>query len=387
MTDRFDADVAVVGAGPSGARTAELLARRGHDVIILERDVQPGQPVHCTGIVSRECLERYELPRSLIYHEVSSFVLRSPKGRGAQVHRKAVQAYVVDRVALDLHMVERARTAGAWLLTSAAVDDLEWDGAGVRILATVSGRREARYVRAAVLATGYGAPLARHLGLSQTGDVISGAQALVEAPEVSQVEVFTGGVHGRGGFGWLVPHRPGYALAGVLTRSGTVPHMRQFVERLQADGRVGAVHEVYRCRPIPLGVAKKTVIDGIIGVGDVVNQVKPTTGGGIYYGLLGADAAAETLAEALATGDLTARGLAPYEQRWRRLMASEIALGYQLRRVIEQLPDAVVEQMHRLLRMPGLRRILLSAAMPFDWHAGALLRFVDRLQRHRHATS
>jgi len=387
MTDRFDADVAVVGAGPAGARTAELLAGQGHNVIIFERNAQVGEPVHCTGIVSRECLERYDLPRSLVHHEVSSFVLRSPKGRGAQVRRKSVQAYVVDRVALDRHLVERACAAGARLLTSATVDDLEWDGAGVRMLATVSGRHEVRYLRAAVLATGYGAPLARRLGLSQTGDVISGAQVVVEAPNVSQVEVFTGGTHGRGGFGWLVPHRPGYALAGVLTRSGTVPRMQQFVERLQAEGRVGAVDQVYRCRPIPLGVAKKTVIDGIIGVGDVVNQVKPTTGGGIYYGLLGADAAAETLAEALANGGLTAQELAPYEQRWRHLMASEIALGYQLRRVIEQLPDAVIEQMHRLLRMPGLRRILLSAAMPFDWHAGALLRFVDRLQHHRHATS
>ena len=140
--------------------------------------------------------------------------------------------------------------------------------------------------------------------------------------------------------------------------------------------------EIYRSRPIPLGLGRRSVLDGIVGVGDVVNQVKPTTGGGIYYGLLGADAAAECLANALALGDVSARALGAYEQRWRGLMAPEILRGYQLRRVIEQLPDAVIEQMHRLLRVPGLRRLLTSAAMPFDWHSGPLLRFVDRLSRH-----
>lgn len=381
MTHRLDADVAVVGAGPAGARTAEVLALRGHSVIMLDRGLEPGQPIHCTGIVSHECVERYDLPEALALHEVRSFILHSPKGREAQVRRKTVQAYVLDRLQLDRHLVGRAQSAGAELRSSAAVDDLVWNGIHVDVRATIDGERADLAVRAVVLATGYGAPLARRLGLGHVGGVISGCQALVEAPGTDQVEVFTGGTHGRGGFGWLVPHRPGYALAGVLTRAHTYRHMQSHIERLQAAGRIGEVQEVYRCRPIPLGVGERSVLDGIVGVGDVVNQVKPTTGGGIYYGLLGADAAAETLAAALEAGDVSASALEPYENRWRELMASEITRGYQLRRVIEQLPDAVVEQMHRLLRVPGLRRLLTSAAMPFDWHSGPLLRFVDRLSR------
>ena len=382
MTHRLDADVAVVGAGPAGARTAEVLASRGYRVLMFERDAEPGLPVHCTGIVSHECAERYDLPRALALHEVRSFILHSPKGREAQVRRKSVQAYVLDRVLLDRHLVARAESAGAELRTSASVDDLVWDGEHVRVRATIAGAQTDLWVRAAVLATGYGAPLARRLGLGHTGEVISGCQAVVEAPDTDQVEVFTGGAYGRGGFGWLVPHRPGYALAGVLTRTHTVRHMRSHIERLQAAGRAGEVREVYRCRPIPLGVGERSVLDGIVGVGDVVNQVKPTTGGGIYYGLLGADAAADTLDAALESGDVSAAALQPYERRWRNLMASEITRGYQLRRVIEQLPDAVLEQMHWLLRVPGLRRLITSAAMPFDWHSGPLLRFVDRLSRH-----
>ncbi|GAI10492.1 unnamed protein product, partial [marine sediment metagenome] len=41
-------------------------------------------------------------------------------------------------------------------------------------------------------------------------------------------------------------------------------------------------------------------------VGDAAGQVKPTTGGGIYYGLLCADIAANNLHRALENDDLSA---------------------------------------------------------------------------------
>ena len=112
-----DLDVAVVGAGPAGARTAAQLAARGLRVLVLERDPEPGRPVHCTGIVSSECVERFALPQSLVLHEIDSFVLHSPKGASAQVKRASTQAYVLDRVGLDKHLVRRAEEAGAEVLT------------------------------------------------------------------------------------------------------------------------------------------------------------------------------------------------------------------------------------------------------------------------------
>ncbi|MEE8517692.1 MAG: hypothetical protein V3S98_01035, partial [Dehalococcoidia bacterium] len=192
----------------------------------------------------------------------------------------------------------------------------------------------------------------------------------------------TGEGFGDGGFGWLVPWKPGLALAGLLTRRASMDYLRQHLDRLHEAGRIGAVRELFRCRGIPLGVSRRAVLDGIIGVGDAVGQVKPTSGGGIYYGLLGADAAAETLLEALAAGDLSAESLAPYERRWRDMLEPEIRQGYALRRLIEQLPDGVIEQLHRLLSVPVLRQVLLAAAPTFDWHSRPLTRVLDRLRRH-----
>ncbi|MEX2430309.1 MAG: NAD(P)/FAD-dependent oxidoreductase, partial [Dehalococcoidia bacterium] len=325
-------DVAVIGAGPSGSRTAELLASRGFRTALFERDRAAGQPVHCTGIVSTECFERYGLPSSLVIRKVSGFLLRSPSGRGVRLQRDDTQAYILDRVELDRLLADRAADAGAQLVLHTTVDDLQWTGGAVSMRATTNGFSRTVTARAAVVATGYGAPLARKLGLGTVQEVVSGCQAVVEAHDLDEVEVFTGGAFGHGGYGWLVPWRPGYALAGLLTRKHTMRRLDEYMQRLQADGRVGAVQETFRCRAIPLGVPKRTVANGVIGVGDVVSQVKPTSGGGIYYSLLGADTAAEVLAQALDAGDVTAEGLMPYDRHWRKLMEPEIRQGYALRR-------------------------------------------------------
>jgi geranylgeranyl reductase family protein len=374
-------DATVVGAGPAGARTAEALAHQGLSVALIERDPAPGSPVHCTGIVSTECFERYDLPDSLLINSISSFMLRSPSGRGATVRRKATQAHVLDRVALDRLLVARAVAAGADLLTSTTVSDLRWTGAGVEIHAQRGGVPFGINSTVAVVATGFGGKLPKRAGLGSPQDLLSGCQAVVESDNLDEIEVFTGAAYGDGGFGWLVPWLPGYALAGLMTRRDTMNYLSDHIERLQQAGRVGRVHEVYRCRAIPLGVATHSVVDGIVGVGDVVGQVKPTSGGGIYFGLLSADIAATVIGNAIRSGDVSAASLMPYERQWRILLESEIEQGYALRKLIEHLPDTVIEHLHRLLNVPVLRRALVAAAPSFDWHSGPLTRVLARLQR------
>jgi digeranylgeranylglycerophospholipid reductase len=382
MPTEITYDAVVVGAGPAGARTAEVLALRGLSVVLVERNREPGTPAHCTGIVSTECFERYQLPKSLVVNPIRSFMLRSPSGRGARVKRKVTQAFVLDRPAMDRLFVERAVAAGAKLVTSTTVNDLIWTGTGIEAQAERGGEPITLRASAAVIATGFGGRLPRKAGLGTPGDLLSGCQVVAEARDVSELEVLTGKAYGNGGFAWLVPWKPGLVLTGLMTRRGTMHLLVDHVARLQAEGRIGAVHEVYRCRAIPIGAAGHTVSAGIIGVGDAMGLVKPTSGGGIYFGLLSADLAAPVLASAIEAGDLSAVRLATYENRWRDLLEAEIKQGEALRSLIEQLPDRLVEQMHRLLGVPGLRRLLVRSAPSFDWHSGPLTAFLTTLQRN-----
>ena len=51
----------------------------------------------------------------------------------------------------------------------------------------------------------------------------------------------------------------------------------------------------------------------MLALGDAAGLVKPTTGGGIYYSLISAGLAAETLDRALSKDELKAENLAIYE--------------------------------------------------------------------------
>jgi len=63
-------------------------------------------------------------------------------------------------------------------------------------------------------------------------------------------------------------------------------------------------------------------------VGDAARQVKPLTGGGIYYGMR----AAEILVECIQEG-----ALAEYDKRWKSRFRREIKFGLWARKVYEKL--------------------------------------------------
>ena len=374
-------DAVVVGAGPSGSRTARLLSEQGYSVALVERNSEIGTPVHCTGIVSADCMQRYQLPESLVLKSIKSFTLRSPSGSAINLTRNETQAYVLDRVELDRYLVSQAIEFGAHLFKSTEINDIKWTGKDVVLTGNRVNSVELN-AKVAILASGYGSTLSRKLGFNSQKELLSGAQAIVSAPEVEQLEVFTGRDMGKGGFGWLLPWKPGLALIGVLTRKHTVWYMREHIQRLQREGIVGNIEQTFRCRPVPLQPVPNAVQDGILGVGDVVGQIKPTTGGGIYFGLLGADIAAGVLNAAIDRGLADAAALSPYDAQWRKVLETEIRQGFQLRRIGEQFPETVIEQLHRLMRVPVLRNLFISTKPHYDWHSTGLLQILDRFRRY-----
>ena len=72
------ADVIVVGAGPSGLRTAARLAGAGLDVRVLEKKANVGAGVVCTGIVGREVFDDFGLDRGTVVEEMRTVRLVSP---------------------------------------------------------------------------------------------------------------------------------------------------------------------------------------------------------------------------------------------------------------------------------------------------------------------
>jgi choline dehydrogenase-like flavoprotein len=133
-------DAIVVGAGPSGNQMALKLAQSGHEVALIDYRARPGDKL-CTGIVGRQCFEKYSVPDSTVLHEARSATFHAKDTDPVLVQRERTQAYVIDRMAFISRIGEHAAAAGAHYITSSVVNSIEIraDGVSVTIRANRSG--------------------------------------------------------------------------------------------------------------------------------------------------------------------------------------------------------------------------------------------------------
>jgi flavin-dependent dehydrogenase len=124
------------------------------------------------------------------------------------------------------------------------------------------------------------------------------------------------------------------------------------------------------CWGIPLRPLKRTYRDRVLVVGDAAGQVKPTTGGGIYYSLLASEIAVEVLGRSLLSEDLSSASLSDYQVRWKRLLSHELETGYSARRLFEFLTDQQISSLMRQATTNGLHdEFINSPEASFDWHS------------------
>jgi flavin-dependent dehydrogenase len=229
--------------------------------------------------------------------------------------------------------------------------------------------------RLAILCNGFGSSLPRRMGLGQVGDFVLGAQVEVEIKEADEVEVYLGHDIAPGFFAWLVPTFPGRGLAGLLSRRSPGLFMKEFLARLVREGKIESANVEVAYGGIPLRPLPRTYGDRVVAIGDAAGHVKPTTGGGIYYGLLSADIAANTIHEAICAGDLTAGRLKRYERGWKKVLGRDLQIGYWSRRLYESMSNKRIDRLFDVFEADGVHEALLqSPGFSFDWHGDSILR-------------
>jgi len=132
-------------------------------------------------------------------------------------------------------------------------------------------------------------------------------------------------------------------------------------------------------RAIPMGTLTRSYGDRLLVIGDAAGQVKPTTGGGICFGHIGARIAAGVLREALGSDNLTAGQLSRYQKQWKAKMGKELSRGYWARWAYARLSDRQIEGIFNALDSNGMARTLLSSDnFSFDWHSKLILTVLRR---------
>ncbi len=309
-------DVAIIGAGTAGAAAALFCARRGMDVVCLDRRPLGEAGAYWVNGVAKSAFEQAGIapPQApeLLAHGVAFHLVA---GYGPE--RVVVRDHDLMEVDMRL-LVERlqrtAREAGARLKGSTRVEGLGDTG-----LQTSRGTVRARwYIDASGLA---GADL---LGAPSPApsDICAAAQAVHRVQDYQQATGFFE-AHGvqpghtlcfsgiEGGYSILNLRLDDDHLS-ILT--GSVPAagyrsgrrmLRDFVEETPWVGE----HIFGGSRAIPLSLPDRRLRrDNVAALGDAAGQVFSAHGSGIGAGLI----AARMLADALADH----RGLAGYEHAW-----------------------------------------------------------------------
>jgi digeranylgeranylglycerophospholipid reductase len=356
-------DAIVVGAGPVGSLFAELLARASLRVALLEEHAQVGLPNHCSGLVSPRTLDVAGIPEAEVgLARFTSARVWGPGGGTLWLRSDTVQAVAVDRPRFDQFLAQRAARAGAHLMLGAKATAFRRVPGGVCVdVATRDGGTGfSLYTSLLVGADGANSRVARWMGAVSGHEVIPAIKADVAfwGPGTGTIEIFVGSGVAPGWFGWVIPLPDGTARIGIGASGALRRSFEAFLNLVRARfGHFDLLENSTRRAPLPLGPARGFVADHVLLVGAAARQTKPTTGGGLYFGLRAARLAAATATHALARGDCSRRALAPYERAWARSEGRELWVGHWLRQGFRRLSD------------PGLDRVIALFGRPWaqDW--------------------
>ena len=372
-------DVAIVGAGPAGTTLAAALARRGLDVVVLERAAawQWRAGGVFTSPAAVAALTRVGLGSAVIGDvttPIAAMRLETPGGSTVRLTYGADQggppAVGFDRSRLDPALEQLARDAGATVRRGVNVRAVTLGGPGPAILDLGGEHVSTRIV----------------VGADGTHSIVARDAAVARLPRLPP----------RVGLTWhVVDPRPepatpidarlvvvrdayvGFApVPGARLNIGIVLG-RSWHTSLARDGAATTVRRVLDLVPIaaddPVAWADATPCDRIAGasplgvrvtrragngwflVGDAAGFLDPFTGEGLHRALVSTELAARAIPAALSGGSgARERAAAAYDRSMRRRFGSKDAVSFLVQSFLAR-PGLFEYAARRLAERPGVR--------------------------------
>ena len=370
-------DVVIIGAGPAGSATALGLARRGYDVVLLDRAAFPRDKAcgeYLTPGAAALLRDELGVLPALTASGAARLTCETVVPHSGRAFSGRTEALACPRTVTDKVLRDAAEAAGARVWESFNVRQINRDGSGFCGVTGTDAVGETHSIQAQVTvgADGTRSLLARDMGVVRP------------LPRLQRIALVThykmrGEAADADGVTMLLPRDRSDACCGVGAACGpegtrnvniVVPvseaprlagrRHAYFEERLRGSfpqvwdwvresRQVGPLHSV-GCFGHHTARASG---DGAVLVGDAATFIHPFTGEGVYFALRGAQMAAEAIDLALQAGDVSGEQLSRYD----RARRAELLPRY-------RLCDAVQRAVHSpLLFGWGAERLRRSAPL------------------------
>jgi len=340
-----DYDVAVVGGGPMGCFVAEQLASKGSRIAVFEEHQNIGEPVHCAGLVTQRVFALTNCPsETIIQNTIYGAIVHSPAETTLTIGGDKTQGFVIKRQRFDERLAQKAQKAGASLSLHHKVITAKKQRDHMEL--TIQHHKHHRTVRCKLLigADGAHSHIRNIFTFPKPKETLQGIGAELSDTTLDPhfVHIFLGRKIAPGFFAWVIPTnaqgttaRIGLCIGGHGTRT-----LQDYFSTLLQHPLLHGTTMVRRFGgTIPLGPLKTTTDDRIMLVGDAAAQVKPTSGGGLYPGLLCATHCSTIAEQACQTQCFTKQFLQQYHLRWTKDIGRELSLGMRFRNIFARFTD------------------------------------------------
>jgi digeranylgeranylglycerophospholipid reductase len=397
MSEHYD--VVVAGAGPAGAQCARDLARRGHDVVVLETESEdefPRQSNKSTAGTFASMTGAFGIPDDVVMHYTDEVVLESPNEHFVQHQPGAVLEFAD----FKRWLVADGRDEGAeYRFDSRVNNPVTEDGeiVGVRYAGS-----EELHGDIIVDATGPAAPLAKKLGVC---DLERHNQAIGVEWEMEGVDVdhpdyadVSDAMMLRldhdlapGGYSWIFHTGGDTAKVGLCyiqnesyqrfgdSSMGIDDYLEYWLERdprfENAEKLAGEQHRGSAHVQMPSDLST----DNFMAIGDTVPTIDPLWGEGIHKGMESARAAAITADRCLmgSERDTSAEAMSVYDDLWHSRVAPDMRTRLTMTQLLYLAPNERYDTLMRDLEAADVDT--LSDANQGGWRSLAKFIHLDDL--------
>jgi len=330
--------ISIIGAGPSGCYAAYLLAKAGKEVQIFEEHKEIGQPIQCTGLITKSINNILNIDKDIIINEIDKVKIFS-KNNELELKLKD-KNIIIDRKKFDNYLADLAIKEGTKIFLN-----YKYMGHKNNLIKVKYNNEKETVIKTDYLigADGPLSQVAKSNNLAKERKLMTGIQAVVRLKNENCIEFYPS----IGTFAWIVPENKETCRIGIASYNNPKEEFQKFlktknIEQKDITEMQGGLIPIYNPK-------LKTKKNNTFLLGDAATQVKATTGGGIIQGLK----AAQALAGSIINNK-------DYEKEWKREINKDLLLHLKMRKIMDRFKEKDWDLLIKLFKKEKTKRIIES---------------------------
>jgi len=340
----------IIGGGPAGLFTAYNLLKRGIDAKVYEKDLELGFPLHCTGIVSNKTIKLFEESKEITINKLYGVKVIV----GDRIYKalsSTPKAFMIDRVRFENNLGHKILDLGGEIILGKKYDYKTYRN---NLPPAINASGVASYIIFNIGRTLPALQIDLKVGNEKGGIEIEEGIAYLWIDKNINPDYFF----------WILN-------TGKYIRIGTASKKflrKRIYEVIEKNFKNYTVLDRYFGLIILDGPMKKFYNKtlNMIYIGDSAGQVKPTTGGGLYY----IGIASKILAKLLSENQYE------YSNYFYKELGKEIMYQKLLRKIFEESSNDDIIDILDILSKKEIFEILLNYG-DMDYHANTLINILD----------